>query len=380
MGHIRNYICLLPIMAGKMSTSPLSLNRPQPQTFTSASTLTARTPERASGHGAARIARDEFVPAAQSQQRSLLGGIIGRVLDGIDSLFGRDSTGLPGWMQRAGLPPTRDVTSTFRDTYARAKAGESVLPKDAKNYVYLTVDGLTGDEFPGYMEPNRDGLRKQGLDVREIPIETEETTEVNAKQIRDAILEASKGGKQVVLIGHSKGGVDISAAIAKYPELKEHVRAVVAMQSPYAGAVLAQDLRSNPVTRAGVKALAEHFFDGTENSVRDLTYDYRQQFIQEHPYPTDIPTVSLATSEYSPLSLLAGPAAYSRLRYGAPSDGLVVPEDAMIPGSDVVQLNDLDHIEAVMPSLSRWDAGALTVSLVDLALRKPQASTAQKAA
>ncbi len=79
-------------------------------------------------------------------------------------------------MQRAGLPPTRDITSNFRDTYAKAAAGEKLLPNEAKDHVYLTVDGLTGDNWPGYMSGNREALRRQGLDVREIQINTEEST------------------------------------------------------------------------------------------------------------------------------------------------------------------------------------------------------------
>ena len=39
-------------------------------------------------------------------------------------------------------------------------------------------------------------------------------------------------GKQVVLLGHSKGGVDAAAALSLYPELKGHVRALITMQAP----------------------------------------------------------------------------------------------------------------------------------------------------
>ncbi len=120
-----------------------------------------------------------------------------------------------------------------------------------------------------------------------------------------------------------------------------------------------------------MKALAEHFFDGTESSVRDLTYQHRQDFIKAHPYPTDIPTVSLATSNSSQPSLVAPAGNYTWLRYGAKSDGLVVAEDAMIPGSNVVHLSDLDHVNSTMPSpFSKYDPGALTVALVDLALHR----------
>ena len=73
---------------------------------------------------------------------------------------------------------------------------------------------------------------------------------MNAKQIRDAIIEASKDGKQVLRVGQSKGGVDITAALALYPELKPHVRAVVSMQAPYGGTPIASDGAAALVAKA----------------------------------------------------------------------------------------------------------------------------------
>ncbi len=294
---------------------------------------------------------------------------------GLNAILGPDSTGKPGWLQKEGAP-TKDVTSSFSSLYAKAQKDQNVLPSNADDYVYLTIDGLTGEHLPGYMEPTREGLSRHGLDVREIPVDTEGSVATNAKVVRDAILEASKGGKQVVLIGHSKGGLDSTAAVALYPELKEHIRAMVAIQSPYGGAPLATDLRSNSVLKAGVKALAEGILHGDENSVRDLTYEERQKFVRAHPWPLDIPTVSLATSTSSQLSVVTPAANYTWLRYGESSDGLVVNKDAEIPGSNVVRLNNLDHLEAVtrVPG-EAYDPADLAEVLVALALKaKPAAS------
>jgi hypothetical protein len=320
--------------------------------------------------------RFELAPAGQHLRGGLdLGGGVAGLKFDLDLPFLRGpSSGQIGWMEKANLPPTRDITADFREAYAATRIGANVLPDEAKDYVYLTVDGLTGENWPGYMEANREGLRDRGLDVREIKVDTEASTLTNAETIRKAIESVSAEGKQVVLIGHSKGGVDSTAALALYPELKQHVRAVVTMQSPYGGAPLATDLRSNVATKLGVDLLAKYVFNGDPNTVRDLTYAYRQQFISEHPYPTDIPTVSLATSSQSQLSLLAGPNNYTRLRYGEKTDGLVSPRDGKVPGSNVVVLDDLDHLNSVMPSipqLSRWEPGDLTVALVAMALKHP---------
>ena len=50
-------------------------------------------------------------------------------------------------------------------------------------------------------------------------------------------------GKKVVLLGHSKGGTDAAAACAMYwTELKDKVRGLIMLQSPYGGTPLAADL------------------------------------------------------------------------------------------------------------------------------------------
>lgn len=50
-------------------------------------------------------------------------------------------------------------------------------------------------------------------------------------------------GKQVLLLGHSKGGVDAAAAISLYwSELKGKVAGLALVQSPYGGTPVASDI------------------------------------------------------------------------------------------------------------------------------------------
>jgi triacylglycerol lipase len=293
------------------------------------------------------------------------------------SLFGwpgRGSAGKAGWAAREGAPTT-DSTSRFRSVYGAAKSGRNTLPADAKNYVYLSVDGLYGNSIPGYMKPNDDRLAALGLDVRALKLDTGASVENNAKTIRDAILAASAGGKQVVLVGHSKGGVDTTAALALYPELQPHVRAVVAMQSPYGGTPIASDIVECPELHSLVDGIAGTLMGAKPESLADLSYDARQAFVRAHPYPTGIPTVSLATSRRDLASPLFAGEEYQWARYRLPSDGLVPQADAVIPGSQVVKLNDMDHGDAALDlPFDHYDVGAMTEALVTLALEGKQAN------
>jgi hypothetical protein len=277
-----------------------------------------------------------------------------------------------GWLKRQP-PPTRDATASFNATYAAAKAGTLTLPAEAKEHRYLLVGGLFTNQYPGYMSSNEKALRSQGLETSRVGIDTGQSVEVNAKQIRDAVLEASKGGRQVVLIGQSKGGVDITAALALYPELKPHVRAVVAMQAPYGGTPIASDLNTSPELEPLVKNVIGAVMKGDVRALTDLSYEARRAFIARHPYPADVPTVSLATSRDSRKSLVDATGAYLRERYGVKSDGLVAPDDAEIPGSRVVKLTNMDHAESVMeglPGFPEHRPTAVTQALIALALQQ----------
>jgi triacylglycerol lipase len=283
---------------------------------------------------------------------------------------GPGSAGNAGWLKKVP-PPTVDGTPRFLALNAAAKAGKNTLPPDAKNYTYLMVGGLFTDHYRGYMTGNLKSLKDAGLDARKVAIDTDKDVETNAKVIRDAILEASKNGKQVVLSGQSKGGVDIAAAMALYPELKAHVRAVVSMQAPYGGTPIASDIANCRQLREVASTVITRLLDGDPRALTDLSYKVRQEFVAAHPYPSDVPTVSLATSRNSHTSLLKSTEDYLLHRYGLKSDGLVVDVDAEIPGSTVVRLEDMDHTQSVMaaaPGMRTYDPGDVTTALVAQAL------------
>jgi hypothetical protein len=131
-----------------------------------------------------------------------------------------------GWAGREFGGARADRSKEYRAAADGAKAGTNQLPPDAKEYIYLVVPGLFTEHYPGYMKDNMARMKKLGLDARMVEIDTDASVEDNAKVIRDTIKKIAEAeGKEVVIIGHSKGGVDTTAAMAQYPELYEHVRA-----------------------------------------------------------------------------------------------------------------------------------------------------------
>jgi hypothetical protein len=145
------------------------------------------------------------------------------------------------------------------------------------------VGGLFTSHYPGYFKQNEDALSAAGLQVSEAPIDTGASVEANAKVIRDAVMAAAPDRQ--VLIGQSKGGVDITAALALYPEMKPYVRAVVSMQSPYGGTPIASDLDESTSLRPLISSAIQTVFKGSPAALSDLSYQARQTFVGSIPTP-----------------------------------------------------------------------------------------------
>ncbi|HYO51452.1 lipase [Archangium sp.] len=317
-------------------------------------------------------------PAANTPQPTASGAVarLLRALRGLPEAgreSGPGSTGLAGWFKAETAPPT-DITARFREVHQRAREGEPVLPDEAKRHQYLLVKGMLGDEMPGYLEDNRARLEKRGLETREVAVDTAGRLADNVEVVREALLDAIHFGRTVVLVGHSKGGVEAMSTLALYPELRRHVRAVVALQAPFGGSVIANDLVTTPSLRRVLDVTFPSLFQGDAGSVEDLSYARRMEFVREHPYPADIPTVALATSRLSRRSLMRPLCAYVHERYGWACDGLVNAVDAEVPGSRVVRLDDMDHAEGALtglPGFSNYYPSDITETMVSLALETP---------
>ena len=286
--------------------------------------------------------------------------------------WGPGCGGMAGWLQRSatGALP-EDFTSRFKTLLARVREGEPVLPDAAKRHQYVVVRGMLGDELPGYLLDNVQRLEQRGLEVREAPVDTEGLVVDNVAVLREVLLDAEHFGRSVVLVGHSKGGVECTATLALYPELRRVVRAVVTLQAPYGGSPIAHDLTTTPQMRRLIDFAFPLLFHGVSRSVEELSYTSRMEFIRKHPYPAGIPTVSLATSRLSRLSGLYPLQRYLRDRYNYVSDGMVTPLDAEVPGAGMVRLDDMDHADCALrslPGLGRYHPGDITEALVALAL------------
>ncbi|KAI3983675.1 hypothetical protein MKX01_001079 [Papaver californicum] len=336
-----------------------------------------------------------YVKRTQNQVQSLISRIQKTLRGSSDDI---------GWLQRAeDMPPVEDGTDRFRELLQDIRSGKHTLPN---SFVYLLIPGLFSNLSPLYFVSTKKFFSKMGLACHIAKIHSEASVEHNAWELKQYIEELYWGsGKRVMLLGHSKGGVDAAAALSIYwSELKGKVVGLALVQSPYGGTPIASDiLREGQIadkeTRRIMELIVCKFIKGDMRALDDLTYEKRREFITKHKLPEHIPLVSfhseasvapsvLATmshiahaelpwlpfpsfggEEEESTAIQAGrqvpvifpiaaamalSALHLQLRYGEKSDGLVTCRDAEVPGSVVVHPDrKLDHAWMVHSSWNR---------------------------
>ncbi|GFY80868.1 alpha/beta-Hydrolases superfamily protein [Actinidia rufa] len=266
-----------------------------------------------------------------------------------------------GWLQHTpGMVPVEDGSARFLELLQYIRNGEHNLPN---SFVYLLIPGLFSNHGPLYFVSTKKFFSKMGLASHIAKIHSEASVEHNAWELKQYIEELYWGsGKRVMLLGHSKGGVDAAAALSLYwGDLKDKVAGLALVQSPYGGTPLASDiLREGQIadkeSRRIMELLICKIIKGDIRALEDLTYERRREFIMKH----DLPRTSLSfPSTPKPAwglesllrSVMALCALHLKLRYGEKSDGLVTCRDAEVPGSVVVRPDrKLDHAWMVYSS------------------------------
>ncbi|XP_074280928.1 uncharacterized protein LOC141605898 [Silene latifolia] len=338
-----------------------------------------------------------------------------------------------GWLLRTpGMPLVKNGTARFLELLQAVRDGQHTLPD---SFVYLLIPGLFSNHGPLYFVATKRFFSKMGLACHIAKIHSEASVEHNAWVLKHYIEELYWGsGKRVMLLGHSKGGVDAAAALSKYwNDLRGKVGGLALVQSPYGGTPIASDMvRQGQVadkeTRRVMEFIICKMIKGDFRSLEDLTYEKRKEFILSHKLPEEIPLISFhseasiapgvvatltqiahAELPWFPIPTLSGQssedsvqvsrrvpivipvsaamalsALHLKLRYGEKSDGLVTCRDAVVPGSVMVRPDKkLDHAWMVYSSWKKNPTEpdccemceAILTLLVELGRAKEQTKT-----
>jgi len=276
--------------------------------------------------------------------------------------------GMVAWFKRPRLnrqawkPSKRKVVAELLPTgKGGALAGEvdgegqvwTPRIKAQDEWTVLAIPGLSTNNWNKvgipYLDENLRALKARGLRGRRVEIKTEDGVLKNAAVIKAEIEAEAAAGRKVVFMAHSKGGTDVTAALALYPAVRRHVVGVIAIQPVYGGSYVADLVSEKKVLRGSMALVFEKVFKGQRDAVIDLTHEKRAAFVALHPYPADlIPTVVITSTFDRKLSKspLWAPQKYIRSTQDLASDGLVTLADQAIPGAArTIFLDDLDHFE-----------------------------------
>jgi hypothetical protein len=298
--------------------------------------------------------------------------------------------GLATWIKSPGwsLDAWNAQTVTKRTTL-RPRGGSLVgdvagyqqtwtrTPASAKNWTVLVIPGLSTNNWNKvgipYLDENIRTLKARGLRARRVKIKTEDGVAKNAAFIAEQVRVEARAGRRCVIMAHSKGATDTTAAIALHPEIIPHVVGVIAIQPVYGGSYVADLVGSSRALTASMALVFEKVFKGQRSAVLDLTHSARSAFVAKHPYPaTRVPTVVIRSTfdRKMSLSVLYAPQKYTKWRHKKASDGMVALADQSIPGAaKTVTLKDLDHFEPGVRLESDHKPNGLTNRAMDALLR-----------
>lgn len=228
-----------------------------------------------------------------------------------------------------------------------ADAAQHEQAVDAARLDVLLVTGAFSECVGEYSRPFSAGaarLRAAGANVRTVVVSGRSGTGYNARQIAQAMTGLPVAeDRRVLLVGYSKGGLDILRFLVDFPELAAGVDAVVGVASPVFGTPLAE-MASSAYETLAAKMPNDKCPPGDGEVMKSMTPPAATAWLEANPLPAHVRYYSLVaftTREHVGRALapfwkhLGG----TRTR----NDGQVVATDAVIPGSTLLGYANADH-------------------------------------
>jgi hypothetical protein len=284
--------------------------------------------------------------------------------------------------------PARDGRGAFRDVFCsimRSDQGAGAEELDCDRWLWRLIDEPAVDPGPGAaaldsaqvevvlvtgafsecmggqsrpLAAGADLLQARGARVRTVVVGGRSGSDHNARQIAESLQTSPvDSGRAVILVGYSKGGLDILHFMVEYPEIAADVDAVVGVATPVFGSPLA-DLAA-PAYRAILANLPhDKCPPGDGGVLSDLRPEVATQWLAANPLPTGVRFYSLAAFAAKDRVARALEPTWKHLgSMEVRNDGQVVAADALIPGATLLGFANADHwgialtTEAVHPVL-----------------------------
>lgn len=289
----------------------------------------------------------------------------------------------------SGAPPVSDGRARYRelfcaelavdpdyagedcDSYLHRLADEPILPGETTAPAHdldlkiVVVPGLFSDCVANYFRPyeaSREALERAGVDMEYLQVSGRSSSKANAETIAKYIgaLELSPGQK-LILVGHSKGAVDILQFLVSFPEIANRVSAVLSVAGAINGSPRADDAYEDYQNW-----LAEFDLDacpvGDGRAMEDLTRRNRMNWLAANTLPESVRYYSISAfvnQDDVGLNSLRGYRALARI--DPRNDGQLLFYDQVIPGAVLLAYLNANHWSVAVPVTETHPMVARTV-------------------
>jgi hypothetical protein len=207
---------------------------------------------------------------------------------------------------------------------------------------------------------------------------------VNARRIAAQIDALPQDGRRLVLLGHSKGAVDVLEMLVQRPDLRPRVAAVIGIAGAFRGSPLATSFALPYHALYGVWPPAGCATSEGE-PLRDLTRERRAEWWQAHAQDIGVPVYGIvAVPEPDRLSAMLLLPRALLARTSPWNDGMMLAADQMPPGGALLGVVNADHVGAAIPypqglPWALWFAAApfpradVMLAAIDVAVAQPAA-------
>jgi hypothetical protein len=279
-----------------------------------------------------------------------------------------------------GTPPASDGRARFREIFCQllaagpdyqgqADACENFLLRlndepqpggvtgpllvKSTRYRVMVVPGFLNECFADIALPFEEAiesLNDQGFNIDQLVVSGRSSSDSNADGIAETIEDLHLDeDEKLVLIGYSKGAVDILHFLVNYPQASQRVAAVVSVAGAINGSPLAVKL-------AGIYAhLARNFLSGRcdtedDGAIKSLQPAVRMSWLAANPLPDSVSYFSVAAFAHRDNINTLLRTGYDLLSIYSPrNDGLLLIVGQIIPGGTLLGYANADHLSVVLP-------------------------------
>ncbi len=279
-------------------------------------------------------------------------------------------------------PPGRDATAAFLAAWEATPDGRRPASPNAARVTVVFVRGLFGTWIPRHLAAPLRALREDGFTAFIAKSRAAGTIDANARMLAADIAQRAPGDGPLLFLCHSKGGLDLLAALRLAPDLRRRAAAIVLCQTPRRGCAVLEsvllhehgDSLHNGVERASEAfARAAIIAAGARPGCLELTGGTLAARIGElDEVAASIPTFAVATWSVEPSAWLDSQhARLGAIRPRCAHDGLFFLEDLLWPVARQVLLPRVDHSQPCVGGL-RFPHARFWRALVALALASPE--------